>query len=102
MTTAPVMYVSWFIFIVGIYFTYKLAKETKWEKYWIFFFISALAMGIYHYAIEVPWELGYISDQFYIVAREISEIIWVSALAYASYGIYKSMVKIRKKLSRKV
>jgi len=87
-------------FVVAIYFTYKLAKETKWEKYWIFFLISALAMGIYHFTIEIPGELGYVSSNIYYTAREVSEAIWAFGLAYASYGIYKSMKTIRKKLSR--
>ncbi len=87
-------------FIIAIYFTYKLAKETRWEKYWIFFLFSALAMGIYHFMVEIPWELGYISNNIYYIAREISEVIWAFGLAYASYGIYKSMKIIRKKLSK--
>ncbi|MBI2676219.1 MAG: hypothetical protein HYX24_07205 [Candidatus Aenigmarchaeota archaeon] len=85
-------------FIVAIFFTYRLAKETKWERYWVFFLISALAMGIYHFAIEIPGELGYIPESAYYPAREVSEAVWAFGLAYASYGIYKSMRKIRKKL----
>lgn len=87
-------------FIIAIYFTFKLGKETKWERYWIFFLISALAMGLYHFAIEIPWELGYIGNDVYYISREISEAIWALGLAYASYGIYKSMKTIRKKFSK--
>ncbi|MEM5802931.1 MAG: hypothetical protein QW818_02635 [Candidatus Aenigmatarchaeota archaeon] len=87
-------------FLIAIYFTYKLAKETKWENYWIFFLISALVMGIYHFAIEIPWELGYIPNNIYYTAREISEVIWAFSLAYAAYGIYKSMKTIKERLRK--
>ena len=91
------VWLSYASFLIAVYYTLKLSKETGWEKYWVFFFISALGMGIVH-STEIPYGMGFIADNTKILIEEVGMIVSSLSLAYASYGLYKSMKIIRKKL----
>lgn len=92
--------VSWIIlasFLVAVYYTFRLAKETKYERYWIFFLISAVFMGMHHIVI-IPHNFGLINNNTLEFLSNIGELIGALAIAYAAYGISKSMRNIRQKL----
>lgn len=83
-------------FVIAVYYTFKLVRETKYERYWIFFFISAVFMGIHHIAV-IPFNSGLISEHNFHTLEDIGEIVGALALAYAAYGISKSMREVRKR-----
>ncbi len=76
-------------FLAAIYFSAVLSRETKGEKYWFFFLVTALAFGAAHVVskFSLPPEL-----------REVAEIAGAFSLAYACYGLYASMKKFRAKM----
>ena len=83
------------IFIIAaIFFSIMLSRETKGEKYWIFFVFSALGFGLSH----LSGKLG----QNFFGLQEAGEIIGAFSLAYACYGLYTSMKKIREKVGKEL
>ncbi len=84
-------------FIFAGYYTTKLAIETKGEKYWYFFAITAFAMAL-HQIIDFLVELEIISRIHDSPTSLILHIIAGLSMGYAAYGIVKTMVKIRKKV----
>ena len=83
-------------FIGAIYFSAMLSKETGNEKYWVFLIISAVGFGISHLAAKaVFFNFG---AETALIIREIGEIIGAFSLAYATFGLYTSMRRIRKKI----
>ena len=87
-----------FVFLTGLFFlcamvfSFLLSRETGGERFWVFFFASALAFGA-----------GFFSENFLFsqpLAGEIkllAQAIGSFSFAYAAYGLYSSMKKIREK-----
>ncbi len=84
-------------FLVAIYFAYKLWRETRGERYWPYFLVSAVALGVREWAV-IPVDLHLISRSTGILIVEASAIVGGLAFAYASYGLYASMKRIREHL----
>ncbi len=87
-------------FIAAVFFSYKLSKETKGEKYWIFFMVSAVSFGLSHLAAK-GFLFGIPLESLFVV-RELGEIVGAFSLAYATFGLYSSMKKIRNKMSEEL
>lgn len=85
-------------FLAAIFFSYRLSQETKGEKYWVFFIIAAFGFGLAHLASKNILPVLSIGDSF--ILQEIGEIIGAFSLAYATFGLYSSMKKIREKTSQ--
>ena len=81
----------------AVYFTVKLTKETKRERYWYLFAVAAFALAI-HQILNLLAEFGIITEQQDAPLSLVLHIISGLSMAYASYGIVKTMVTIRKKL----
>lgn len=90
---------STFFFIAAIIFSFKLSRETGGEKYWVFFLISAIAFGIAHLVRQVP--NFFLGNNVFLIA-ESSEIIGAFSLAYACYGLWTSMKKIRETVGKEL
>lgn len=84
-------------YAVAIYCAYMLSKETGNEKYWFSFVIAAFGLAV-HQWIKVPWELGLCGLNLYLMISEIGEIVGGVAFAYGSYGLFRAMRGIRKKM----
>ncbi len=84
-------------FLVVVYYAFKLSKETKNEKYWLALVISATFLAIHQWAM-IPWDLHIITDNVRFVIQQISVIIGSVLFAYAIYGLFTSMKKIREKM----
>ncbi len=84
-------------FGVAAYFAYRLLGETRGERYWPWIFVAVLAMAAHH-ATEIPWRSGLISHEVHEAFQKITEVASALALAYATYGLYRSMRSIREKL----
>lgn len=84
-------------FLVAVYFSFKLSKETRHEKYWL-----ALAVGFFIFAIHhwmmIPWTFGFIPESAGHIIEQISSITGALLFAYATHGLYSSMREIKKKL----
>jgi len=92
--------ISTVFFLAAIFFSYKLSKETGGEKYWIFFVIAAIGFSVADLA-SIGFFLNISSEAFFAI-REIGEIVGAFSLAYATFGLYSSMKKIREKMSKEL
>ena len=93
--------ISTISFIAALYFAYMLSKETKGEKYWVLFLISAVAFTISH-ILRHPELPVFFSESAREVLIEIMEVAGAFSFAYACYGLYSSMKRIRKKISEEI
>lgn len=82
--------ISTVFFLAAVYFSALLSRETKGEKYWVFFLIASFAFG----GVHIVSKFGVIGFGL----QEIFEIIGAFSLAYACFGLYDSMKKFRKKM----
>ena len=84
-------------FLVVVYYAFKLSKETKNEKYWLVLAISAIFLAIHQWTM-IPWEFHIITDDVRFIIQQISVIMGAILFAYAIYGLFISMRKIREKM----
>ena len=84
-------------FIAAGFYTIKLARETKGEKYWIFFTVAALALAL-HQIMDLLEHVEFVVDLHDLQISLILHIIAGVSMGYAAYGIVKTMTKIRKKV----
>lgn len=84
-------------FLIAVYYAFKLSKETKNEKYWLALAISAILLALHQWTM-IPWEFHIITDNVRFVIQEISAIIGSILFAYALYGLFTSMRKIKEKM----
>ena len=84
-------------FLIAVYYAFRLAKETKNEKYWLILAISAIFLAIHQWAM-IPWSFKIITDEIRIIIQQISVIIGAILFTYSVYGLFSSMRKIRRKL----
>lgn len=87
-------------FLVAVYYTYRLSEETKGEKYWAFFLIAALGLGVHEW-ISIFIDAHLVARNSAIILGEAGAIIGALSLAYASFGLYSYMKKVREKLQEK-
>lgn len=86
------------LFSLGaIYYSFMLSKETSGAKYWVFFLVAALMFAVAHLASKDF--LGIASETQFVV-KEVAEITGMFSLAYATFGLYSSMKKIREKIGK--
>lgn len=87
--------VSSLFFVAALFFSVLLSKETGGDKYWVFLVIAVLGFGIAHLADkEILFFVGTNGNTL----REIGEIMGAFSLAYAAFGLYYSMKKIREQI----
>lgn len=84
-------------FLVVVYYALRLSKETENEKHWLVLALSAIFLAMDHWAL-IPWELHLITDDARFVIQQASAIIGAALFAYAIYGLFTSMKKIREKM----
>ena len=92
--------ISTVFFLAAIFFSYKLSKESGGEKYWVFFVIAAIGFSVAHFASN-GFFLNISTESFFVI-REIGEIVGAFSFAYAAFGLYSSMKKIREKMSKEL
>ena len=92
--------ISTLFFLAAIFFSYKLSKETGGEKYWLFLVIAAISFSVAHLAAK-GFLLNLSSGTFFLL-RETGEIVGAFSMAYAAFGLYTSMKKIREKTSKEL
>ena len=86
-----------FIFLIAVYFSFKLSKETHHEKYWLALAIGFFIFAVHHW-LEIPADFGIISEEKERIIEQFSSIIGSILFAYATHGLYTSMREINKKL----
>ncbi len=91
--------ISTLFFLAAVYYSFKLSKETSGTKYWIFFLIASAMFGIAHLVSKDF--LGFSSETQFVI-KEAVEIAGGFSLAYATYGLYSSMKKIREKIGKEL
>ncbi|MFB6242202.1 MAG: hypothetical protein ABEJ36_05385 [Candidatus Nanosalina sp.] len=85
------------VFAIAVYYTYRLSEETNRGKYWIFFLLAAIGLGMHEWLKVLDFFLHFPAN-LYQVIRELGVVAGASSLAYGSYGLYKSMKEIREKV----
>ncbi len=84
-------------FLAAIYFSVKLSRETKYERYWLAIALAAFLLAIHHW-LALPWEFHLISESILHNLEQFTALFGASLFAYAVYGLYSSMKRIREKL----
>ena len=84
------------IFLIAIYYSFKLSKETHHEKYWLALALGFLVFAIHHW-IEIPLSFGLLSEGVERVIEQVSSIIGSALFAYATHGLYISMKEINQR-----
>jgi hypothetical protein len=96
----PQFYVVTFLsFLVAVYYTLKLVRETNYEKYWVFFLLSAFFMGV-HLLVGVPYLFGLIDEHALKIIEDSAAVLGSLSLAYAAYGLSKTMRAIRERFPK--
>ena len=90
-------YIASLGFLAATLFTLKLSIETRGEKYWLMFFLAALSLGL-HQWVQLPGAGKIFSENLRDPIMELGHIIGGICIAYASFGIHKTMMKIRKRV----
>jgi hypothetical protein len=88
--------VSSLVFLIGVYFAFKLSKETRHEKYWLYFVLGFFIFAIHHWMM-IPLNFG-LSNEIQEIIEHTTSIIGALFIGYATFGLYNSMRKIRKRL----
>ncbi len=88
---------STLFFFGAIYFSFALSKETGGDKYWVFLLIASVAFTVSHLSskgfLPLSLENGF-------VLKEAGEVVGAFSLAYATYGLWSSMKKIRERVGK--
>lgn len=85
------------LFGVAVYYTYRLSEETNRGKYWMFFLLAAIGLGMHEW-LKVLQIFLRIPEPTYNLFLELGVVAGAASLSYASYGLYTSMKKIREKV----
>lgn len=93
--------VSTLLFILAVFFAIKLSRETSGEKYWFFLLVATVSMAVFH-IVRHPWAAALLSGEAVNIIVEISEIVGAFSMAYAAFGLYTSMKRIREKISKEL
>ncbi len=84
-------------FLIAIYFSTKLSRETHNERYWALLSLSAVFFAV-HYWLMATESFGLASREDTLPGQALSGLAGAILFGYASYGLYKSMVKVRHQL----
>jgi NADH:ubiquinone oxidoreductase subunit 4 (subunit M) len=85
------------LFAVAVYYTYRLSEETNRGKYWVFFLLAAIGLGMHEW-LKVLQIFLRIPEPMYNLLLELGVVAGAASLSYASYGLYTSMKEIREKV----
>jgi uncharacterized membrane protein YagU involved in acid resistance len=91
------IFLASFIFLIAVYFSFKLSKETHHEKYWLSMAVGFLVFAIHHWMM-IPLSFGLLPEAVERVIEQVSSIVGSILFAYATHGLYVSMKEINKKL----
>jgi uncharacterized membrane protein YagU involved in acid resistance len=91
------IFLASFIFLIAVYFSFKLSKATHHEKYWLAMAIGFLVFAIHHWMM-IPLTFGLLPEGMERVIEQVSSIVGSSLFAYATHGLYRSIKEINKKL----
>lgn len=86
-------------FLIAIYFSFKLSNETRHERYWVLFSLSALFFAL-HYWLMLAEIRGLLSTGALLAGQALSGLIGAALFGYASYGLYRAMVKVRLQMEK--
>ena len=85
------------LFLISVYFSFKLSKETKNERYWLLLAVGFFIFATHHW-LMIPFVGGFISEDVVFFAEQITSIIGAILIAYSTYGLYSSMKIINERL----
>ena len=85
------------VLLVAVYFSFKLSRETKHEKYWILLSLGLLIFAIHHW-LMIPFQFGNVSSEARELIDSFSSILGGILIAYSTYGLYKSMRLVKQKV----
>ena len=83
--------------LAGVYYSFKLSKETRHEKYWLLLALGFFIFAVHHWMM-IPFLFGIIEESARLLIEQLSSIIAAVLIAYSMHGLYSSMKKINRKL----
>lgn len=91
------IFLASFIFLIAVYFSFMLSRETHHEKYWLALAIGFLVFAVHHWMM-IPLSFGFLPESMERIIEQVSSIVGSVLFAYATHGLYVSMKEINKKL----
>jgi len=85
------------VLLIAVYFSFKLSRETKHEKYWFLLSLGLFIFAVHHW-LMIPFHLGSVSDDIQGIINQLSSILGGILVAYSTYGLYKSMKLVKQKV----
>ncbi|MFH1211158.1 MAG: hypothetical protein V1645_04575 [archaeon] len=85
------------VFLVAVYYSFKLSKETRHERYWLLLALGFFVFAIHHWTILLGF-YGAISESTNLLVEQVSSIVGALLIAYSTYGLFVSMRRVREKL----
>ena len=90
------IFIASIMFLIAVYFSFRLSLETKHEKYWLALATGFLVFAIHHW-MEIPLSFGLLGEGIERVIEQVSSIVGSILFAYATHGLYTSMKEINEK-----
>ena len=84
-------------FLAAIYFSVRLSKETRHERYWLMFALSGLFFAI-HYWLMAFEHYELVPEHVAVPGEAVSGLIGAILFGYASFGLHRAMVNIRRQI----
>lgn len=83
-------------FLAAIYFSVRLSNETRHERYWLMFALSALCFALHYWLMALEF-YHIVPENVAVPGEALSGLIGAVLFGYASYGLHRAMVNIRLK-----
>jgi len=83
--------------LLAVYFSFKLSRETKHERYWLSLSLGLFIFAVHHW-LMIPSLWGNLSEDTIEIVENITSILGGILIAYSTYGLYTSIKKVKQKV----
>ncbi|HZX44306.1 MAG TPA: hypothetical protein VFF28_01345 [Candidatus Nanoarchaeia archaeon] len=83
--------------LLAVYFSYKLSRETKHERYWLLLSLGLFIFAVHHWFMII-FQLGNIPFFILELLEYLTSIVAGILIAYSTYGLYKSMRAVNQRV----
>lgn len=85
------------VFLVAVYYCFKLSKETKHERYWLTLALGFFIFAVHHWTTPL-WAFGIVSELTKSIIEQVSSILGALLIGYSTYGLYTSIRKVKERV----
>ncbi len=86
--------------LLALVFSIKLSKEAGYEKYWVFLILGSFSLSLYILLSKIF--TTFFAPALHSLVLDLCLLVGTFSLAYAFFGLYASLRKIREKFSKEL